>query len=50
MDTHLTFLANVQQYHSLLTYINNLRILDSFAETGLMAVEDTEKLQECGPD
>jgi glutamate-ammonia-ligase adenylyltransferase len=38
-------LANVQQHPSLLTYTDNMRILDGFAETGLMAVEDTEKLQ-----
>ncbi|WP_420589079.1 bifunctional [glutamate--ammonia ligase]-adenylyl-L-tyrosine phosphorylase/[glutamate--ammonia-ligase] adenylyltransferase [Bacterioplanoides sp.] len=38
-------LANVQQHPSLLTYTDNMRVLDGFAETGLMAVEDTEKLQ-----
>lgn len=38
-------LANVQQHPSLLTYTDNMRILDGFAETGLMEVEDTEKLQ-----
>lgn len=45
MDTHLTFLANVQQHHSLLTHTDNMHILYGFAETSLMAVEDTEKLQ-----
>jgi len=38
-------LANCPALPSLLTYTDNMRILDGFAETGLMAVEDTEKLQ-----
>ena len=38
-------LANCPSLPSLLTYTDNMRILDGFAETGLMAQADVETLQ-----
>ncbi|WP_419812563.1 bifunctional [glutamate--ammonia ligase]-adenylyl-L-tyrosine phosphorylase/[glutamate--ammonia-ligase] adenylyltransferase [Bacterioplanoides sp.] len=39
-------LANCKAHTSLLTYTDNMRILDGFSETGLMDKKDAEKLQQ----